>query len=120
MNFDELIQPYSEGDRTVEAQVKWLLSKNIPRNHIDQALLIVYDEIERGKVHENGHALDRYLLDVAQGLHQAELDDSVKKLEGFFNGLVQRHKDIAVEEVIARMQKPLNRLQRFGKWLFRL
>ena len=34
--------------------------------------------------------------------------------------LVQRHKDMAVEEVIARMQKPLNWLQRFGKRLFRL
>jgi uncharacterized membrane-anchored protein YjiN (DUF445 family) len=120
MDFDELIKPYSENDRTVEMQVKWLLSKNIPRSFIDQALLVVYDEIERGKVFENGHELDRYLLQAAQDLYQAEVNDSVQKLQDFHNTLVQRHKDMAVEEVIARMQKPLNWLQRFGKWLFRL
>ncbi len=120
MDFNELIKPYSENDRTVELQVKWLLSKNIPRNFVDQALLVVYDEIERGKVHENGHELDRYLLQVAQDLYQAEVNDSIAKLQDFHNSFVQRHKDMAVQEVIARMQKPLNWLQRFGKRLFRL
>lgn len=120
MNFEELLQPYSEGDRTVEKQVKWLLAKGIPRHHIDNAVLTVFDEIDRGKTFENGHDLDRYLLDVAQGLYKSELTEHVAKLEGFFNDLTQRHRDEAAAEVIARMQKPLNWLQRFGKWLFRL
>jgi len=120
MDFNELIKPYSEGDRTVEMQVKWLLSKNIPRSFVDQAILVVFDEIERGKVHESGHDLDRYLLQVAQDLYKAEVEDSVKKLQDFHISLVQRHKDIAIAEVIERYSRPLNWLQRFGKWMFRI
>jgi len=127
MDLAKLIEPYSEnGARTIEAQVKWLLSKNIPRSHIDQAILTVYDEIERGRVfegsatHSAGHFLDHELLRMAQALHQAELSESVKKLEDFFNSLMQRHRDAGAAEVIARMQKPLNWLQRFVKRLFRL
>jgi uncharacterized membrane-anchored protein YjiN (DUF445 family) len=85
MDIKKLLEPYSEEGRTVDGQIKWLLGKGITRDHIDKAILTVYDEIERGKVFENGHALDRYLLEVAQKLHKAELDDSVKKLEDFFN-----------------------------------
>ncbi|MGO9020473.1 MAG: hypothetical protein ACLQVJ_19210 [Syntrophobacteraceae bacterium] len=127
MDLNKLVEPYSEeGKRTIEAQVKWLLAKNIARHHIDQAILTVYDEMERGKVflasatHNAGHHLDHELLRVAQELQRAELSDSLSKLEKFHNDLCQRHKDIGAAEVIARMQKPLNWLQRFGKWLFRL
>jgi len=126
MNLTELLAPYSEPQpdgtplRTVEGQVKWLLSKSIPRSHIDQAVLSVYDEIERGKTFASGADLDHYLLEVATHLHKVELTDSVVKLEAFFNQLMKTHRDAAASEIIAKMQRPLNWLQRFRRWLFRL
>jgi|GEM_PF-1447695 hypothetical protein len=127
MDLNKLIEPYSEdGARTIEAQVKWLLAKNIPRQHIDQAVLTVYDEIERGKVfvadatNSAGHLLDHELLRVAQELQRVELSDSVKKLEDFFNSLTARHTEATIADAIAKMNRPLNFLQRFAKWLFRL
>ncbi len=122
MDFNKLFEPYEEGVRTIEAQVKWLLAKNIPRHHVDQAMLTVYDEIEKGKVFEGdekfsaGYYLDRELLRVAQELHTSEVSDSIRKLEDFWNNLAAK----SVAEATAKMNKPLNRLQRFGKWLFRL
>jgi hypothetical protein len=123
MDFKKLIEPYSEGGlRTIEAQIKWLLSKGIPRHHIDQAILTVYQEVEHGRqftASESeqeraegktaGHYLDHEIFRVAKELYQAELSESVQKLEDFHNGLVDKH-----------MKRGLNRLQRFGKWLFRL
>jgi hypothetical protein len=127
MELNKLIEPYSEnGVRTIEAEIKWLMGKGIPRHHIDQAILTVFDEIERGKefvadeANSAGHFLDHELLRVAQELHRAELADSVKKLEDFFNSLTARHTETTIAEAIAKMNKPLNWLQRFGKWLFRL
>jgi hypothetical protein len=126
MDLKSLLAPYSEPQedgtclRTIENQVKWLMGKNIPRSHIDQAILSVYDEIERGKTFENGTALDHYLLEVATHLHKVELTDSVAKLEAFFSQLMQTHRDAAASEIIAKMQRPLNWLQRAAKRLFRL
>lgn len=87
---------------------------------MDQAILSVYDEIERGKSFESGADLDHYLLEVAQHLHKVELTDSVVKLEAFFNQLMKTHRDVAVAEVVARMRRPLNWFQRFLRWLGRL
>ncbi len=93
MNLATLIEPYAERDdkgvaaRTVEAQIKWLLGKGIPRDHIDKAILSVYSEMEKGKTYASGHDLDHALLDAAKGSHHEEISDSVKKLEDFFNGL---------------------------------
>lgn len=110
LDLKKLIEPYSEGGlRTLEAQVKWMLSKNLPRHHIDQAILTVYQELHHGRSFEAGHHLDHELLRVAQELQRVEIEDSLRKLEDFHNGLVDK-----------RMKHGLNRLQRFGKWLFRL
>ncbi len=93
MDLGQLIEPYAERDdkgnpaRTIEAQIKWLLKKGIPRDHIDKAILSVYSEIEKGKTYASGHDLDHALLDAAKGSHHAEISDSVRKLEDFFNGL---------------------------------
>jgi len=102
MNFDKLIEPYKEDGRTVQGQIKWLQSKGIPQDKIDQAILHVYDEIERGKIHEHGHALDRYLLEVAQGFHHEELDAHAKRLENFFNAFKDRWR----EELEAQKSPP--------------
>jgi hypothetical protein len=116
LDLKKLLEPYSEGGvRTVEAQVKWLMSKNLPRHHIDQAILTVFQEMHHGRTfeaddkHLGGHHLDHELLRVAQELQRAEIEESLKKLEDFHNGLIDKH-----------MKHGLNRLQRFGKWLFRL
>lgn len=85
MDFHTLCDPYKENGRTTEGQMKWLLAKNIPKDKVDQAILLVYDELDRGKTFLNGHEFDRYLLDVATNLHQTEMNESVKKLEEFFN-----------------------------------
>jgi hypothetical protein len=105
MDFAKLIEPYKENDRTPEGQIKWLLGKGILRDKVDQAMLIVYDELERGKVFESGHELDRYLLEITEGLVKVDLDESVKKLETFFNSLLATHKDKWQEE-LKNTQKP--------------
>jgi hypothetical protein len=93
MDLAKLIEPYSERNedgkplRTVEGQIKWLLGKNIPRDHIDKAVLRVYDAMEKGKTYENGHELDQALLEAAKESHELDLADSVRKLQDFFNGL---------------------------------
>jgi hypothetical protein len=116
LDLKKLLEPYSEGGaRTLEAQVKWLLSKNLPRHHIDQAILTVFQKMHHGHrfeaddKHPAGHHLDHELLRVAQELQRAEIEDSLKRLEDFHNGLVDKH-----------MKRGLNWVQRFGKWLFRL
>ena len=106
MDLNELLKPYSSHGRTIEGQIKWLLSKGIPREHIDKAILSVYDEIARGRTFEDGKALDHYLLEVAHGHHQSELSESIAKLEGFFNDLMKTHRDEAAAEVIAKIGAP--------------
>ena len=88
MDYTKLLAPYSEDGRTIEGQIRWLADKyQIPRNFIDQALMSVYDEVERGKKFTNGHDLDRYLLSVAHGLWKGEAVDSIRKLEAFHGEL---------------------------------
>lgn len=108
MNFETLIEPYKENGRTPQGQIKWLISKGIERDKIDQAMLIVYDEIERGKALQNGHELDRYLLDIAQKLVKEDIDESVKRLETFFNTFKDKW-----QEELKNQQKPklLNRIK---------
>lgn len=94
MDMMQLIEPYSDGGaRTPQGQVKWLQGKGIPQDKIDQAMLHVYDELERGGTFEDGHALDRHLLEVAQGFHKEDLDASVARLESFFNNFKTKWSD---------------------------
>ncbi len=104
MDFTKLLEPYKEDGRTPQGQIKWLTSKQIPRDKIDQAILVVYDELERGKTFKDGHELDRYLLEVAQGLQKIGLDEEVKRLETFFNTF----KD--------KWQEELKNAQKSGVW----
>jgi hypothetical protein len=90
MDMKALLEPYVENGRTLEGQMKWLLSKGIPQNSADQAMLYIYDELDRGKKHENGFELDRALLEKALDLHRNELINNVQKLEDFFNDFAKR------------------------------
>lgn len=95
MDMKALLVPYSEdGNRTLEGQVKWLQGKGVPQNHIDQAILSVYDEIEHGKKFADGHELDQYLLHVAKEHHTAEVSDNVQKLEDFFNSFLGKKRTL--------------------------
>jgi hypothetical protein len=87
MELNKLLEPYSEDGRTIEGQVKWLLNKGIPKDHIDKALLSVYADLEKGKTFESGHHLDHELLRVAKDSHTSEITEQIAKLESFFNGL---------------------------------
>lgn len=131
MDFKELVKPYAftdgqDRERTPEGQRKWLLGKGIPGQFIDQAFLKVYDKIEQGFEYKDeqgnlsGHLLDHALLAEAQALYKASNEDALVKLGQFHAELVKRHSDMAVSEVIARMNKPLNWLQRAAKKVFRI
>jgi len=84
MDFEKLIEPYKENGRTPAGQIKWLLSKGIPQANVDQAMLYVYDEIQRGRTFESGHELDRYLLTKAQEFQKADAEAQVQRLQEFF------------------------------------
>ena len=86
MEFDKLLAPYSEdGMRTVAGQIKWLQGKGLPQDKIDQAILHVYDEMERGKTFKDGEELDHYLLECARTFHRNEYEAHARELETFFN-----------------------------------
>ena len=117
MDFAKLCEPYKENGRTPQGQIKWLTSKGIPKDKIDQAMLVVYDEIDRGKIFENGHEFDRYLLETAQGLHKASLDDEVQKLQRFFDGFKSKWGEDLTKLAQSMNQKP--RLMKRIKAVFR-
>jgi hypothetical protein len=86
MDFQKLLEPYSEdGLRTTAGQIKWLQSKGVPQEKIDQAILHVYDEMERGRTFETGEALDHYLLQCARDFHRNDYEAHARSLETFFN-----------------------------------
>jgi hypothetical protein len=95
MNMQKLLEPYAEGGaRTVEGIMKWLLGKGVPQQHIDQAIISVFHEMESGKTFPGGHELDRYILEVANNFHKSELSDNAKKLEEFFNAFVTKKRPL--------------------------
>jgi len=98
MDIKNLLTPYSENGRTIEGQIKWLLSKGIPQEHVDKAILAVYDEVDRGRVFKDGTELDHELLRVAKGHHEKDVSQKASDLEAFFN----RFKDKWAEEMQAQ------------------
>ncbi len=62
--FKILLKPYSENGRTVNKQIIWLGERYFFRDEIIiEALKSVYKELEKGKKFEDGHFLDRHILD---------------------------------------------------------
>lgn len=79
MDFEKLLEPYSENGRTIAAQYKWLTRKGMPETAINYAMTAVYKRIESGETFLNGDALDQTLLNVAKEYHDAEITARFKK-----------------------------------------
>lgn len=107
MDFAELLKPYSENGRTPAGQRKWLAGKGVSPDKIDKAMLVVYDELSRGKTFQDGHELDRYLWDVAKKIDAEHHEAEVKRLEEFF----QKFKERWEEERVGMLEGELK-----GKW----
>ena len=93
MDYEKLLEPYKEGGRTLTGQITWLVKKGIPKAIIDQAMLYVYDELDRGAKFDNGHDLDRALYTKATELMKSEAEDSLKKLQDFHQKLREKWGD---------------------------
>ena len=84
IKFEQLHAPYKGPESpSPAAQVKWLLTKQIPTNVVEQAMVSVYDELDRGKKFASGFELDRYLLSVAQAFHKRDSEAHLQALENF-------------------------------------
>lgn len=79
MDFDKLLEPYTENGRTIALQINWLLKKGIPQDAIDYAMSAVYKRIELGESFQDGNALDQELKKVALDHHKANLEEGLKK-----------------------------------------
>lgn len=85
LSFESLHATYRSDDSpSPQAQIRWLLKQGFNPNIVDQAMILVYEELRIGKVFVNGFMLDQYLLSKAKELQQKELDDHIIKLERFY------------------------------------
>jgi len=88
MDFVKLHKPYEgEDSPSPETQMKWLLKQGIPQDVVARAMLVVYAEIEGGKIfektdkHSAGWSLCQYLLKTAKELHQQAVSAYLTSLE---------------------------------------
>jgi hypothetical protein len=62
--FKKLLKPYNENKRTVEKQFVWLKERyGFSDDVIVSAMRSVYREVKKGTKFEDGHCLDRRLLE---------------------------------------------------------
>jgi uncharacterized protein (DUF2132 family) len=88
MNIKELHERFKDDDSpSVEGQVRWLQKQGFAQHQIEQAMLKVYDEIDRGLVtfegDRKGFRLDQYLLQTAKQIRTEELSQQIKSIEDF-------------------------------------
>lgn len=100
MDFEKLLEPYSENGRTIEGQILWLQKKGFSQVIIETATRAIYKRLESGEKFGNGHDLDRELFAVATDLAKEESKLLVKSLDRFIEG--------------GRFKKAWNALR--GKW----
>jgi hypothetical protein len=100
MDYQKLLEPYAENDRTLEGQMVWLQKKGFSQIIIETAVRAIYGRLEEGEKFENGHALDRELFSVATELSKEEAKLLVKNLDRYVDG--------------GRFKKAWNALR--GKW----
>jgi hypothetical protein len=79
MDFDKLIEPYSENGRTLGGQINWLLKKGIPQTSIDYAVSSLYKRLDCGEIFKDGHELDTELLNIAKEHQLRDFSDRFKK-----------------------------------------
>lgn len=104
MDFIQLHAKYKDDDSpSVEGQIRWLQKQGFVNHQIEQAMITVYSEIERGEIDfKNGAELDHYLLERAKRIRTEELTEHIKKMEHFVNSLRQQ----AVEDYKKQQAKP--------------
>jgi hypothetical protein len=100
MDFDKLLEPYTENGRTIAAQLKWLVRNGFPQSSIDYAISAVYKRLENGETFENGHELDQELKRIAKIHYESDLEEQMKKRIG---------------EVESNLDLEWNKLGRFRK-----
>lgn len=104
MDFRKLHEPYKdEASPSVELQIRWLQKMGFPPHQIDQAMIMVYGEIERGEItFKTGTELNLYLKEVAVSLRKEELTAYVNKLQEFEKKLRDKH----FEEFQEKQKRP--------------
>jgi uncharacterized protein (DUF2132 family) len=104
MDMKELHAKYKdENSPSVEGQVRWLQKQGFAQHQIEQAMIAVYTEIERGeKDFKDGLELDQYLLEKAKIIRTQELADQVKKMESF----VESIRNKAIEDYKKQQARP--------------
>ena len=85
MDFKKLHERYKdETSPSVELQIRWLRRIGFQSHQVDQALITVYGEIERGeKIFKSGSELNLYLKDVAAKIRTEEIGVYINNLEKF-------------------------------------
>lgn len=85
MDFKKLHEQYKdEASPSVELQIRWLQRIGFQPHQVDQALITVYGEIERGeKTFKNGGELNLYLKDVTAKIRTEEIGVYINNLERF-------------------------------------
>lgn len=112
MDMKVLHSRFSDKDSpSVEGQIRWLQKNNFPQHQIEQAMITVYSELERGKIPKRwtngtevkylssdsnylsaewfsrpisgGAELDQYLLEIAKRIRTEELTTLIRKMEQF-------------------------------------
>ncbi len=109
MDFNKYHEPYKgEDSPSPEAQLKWLLRNQIPQDIASRAMLLVYGEIEQGKVFEAttvngkkrsaGWNLCQYLLKTAKDLYSAAMTAYLDSLANADEQRRQKIKDGILEK----------------------
>ena len=85
MDFKKLHEKYKDdASPSVELQIRWLQRIGFKPHQVDQALITVYGEIERGeKTFKNGGELNLYLKDTASKIRTEEINVYIANLERF-------------------------------------
>jgi hypothetical protein len=85
MDIKKLHEKYKDdASPSVELQIRWLKKMGFEQHQIDQAMIIVYSEIEKDeKVFKNGGEFNLYLKDVASKIRTEELSAYIAKIEEF-------------------------------------
>jgi hypothetical protein len=82
MDYTQLLAPYSDNERSLGGQIKWLVKKGIPQSSIDYAISSVYSALANGKTFSDGNELDQELLAVAKEHETKDIEDQLKKRIG--------------------------------------
>lgn len=86
MDFDKLIEPYTENGRSVKGQILWLQRKGYSPVIIEKVIQSVYSRLAGGETFENGHELDQELKRVADSLQGQEAELLLKNMDRLLEG----------------------------------